>query len=67
MLSENEKREMLADARNRKRGRELEKVRRLRCETSTSLNDYIAFLTAVQDIKPFTHQKKIPQTHRNLL
>ncbi len=67
MLSDREKKEMLADGLSQERRQEFLKAQRHKPESSRDLNDYIAFLMVVQKIKPFEHKRVITPTDKNLL
>ena len=67
MLSENEKREMLADGLNLKRRQEFSKAQQQKPKSSRTLNNYITFLMDVQKIKPFEHKRVITPTDKNIL
>ena len=67
MLSDKEKKEMLEDGLSQKRRRESFVVEQKKPKSSENLNDYIAFLTAVQKIKPFKHSRVITQAKNNIL
>jgi len=68
MLSEQDKKDMLADARNTKSRDEFLKAERHRKGMPRTLDDYIAFLMFVQKIKPFEHKMHIPpNTDKNIL
>ena len=67
MLSDQEKKEMLADGLSQKRRQEFLMAERKKPKGPRTLNDYIAFLTAVQKIKPFEHKRVITPTDKNIL
>ncbi len=67
MLRENEKKEMRADALSPERRQDFLLARQKRPEASRALNDYIAFLMAVQKIKPFEHKRVITKANKNIL
>lgn len=67
MLSEQEKREMLADGLSRRRREELSSAEKRKPRACPSLNEYIAFLMDVQKIKPFEHRRVITPTDKNVL
>ena len=67
MLSENEKKEMLEDALSPQRRAAFLNAEKYRAKSSRDLNDYIAFLMAVQKIKPFKRTGVIPSTSKNIL
>jgi hypothetical protein len=67
MLSDQEKKEMLADGRSRKRQQEFLKARQEKPKAAPALNDYIAFLMDVQKIKSFEHKRVITPTDKNVL
>ena len=66
MLSEQEKREMLADGLSRKRRHEVLMAEQKKPKISGTLDEYIAFLMAVQKIKPFEHVRKITRAEKNM-
>ena len=67
MLSDQEKREMLEDALSIERREEFLSTQHQKQHNIKTLDDYIAFLMAVQQIKPFQHQPVITKTSKNLL
>ena len=67
MLSEKEKKEMLEDALSQKRRQEFIAGEQSKPKRPMSLDDYIAFLMAVQKIKPFEHVRKVTCTEKNIL
>ena len=67
MLSDQEKKEMLEDGLSQKRRREFIAAQEKKPKGSRSLNDYIAFLMAVQKIKPFEHKRVITLAEKNIL
>ena len=67
MLSEQEKKEMLADGLSRERQREFLAADRQKPEGSRILNDYMTFLTNVQKIKSFKHKRVFTPTDKNIL
>jgi hypothetical protein len=54
------------DASEKENERFVEELRR-KAESSRSLDDYIAFLMAVQKIKPFEHKRVITPAGKNIL
>lgn len=67
MLSDKEKKEMRSDGLSRKRRREFAAAGKQKPKTSRALNDYIAFLTDVQKIKPFGHKRVMTRADKNIL
>ena len=67
MLSDQEKQEMLADGLSQARRQEFLLAEKKRPKSSRVLNDYIAFLTAVQKIKPIEHKRVVTLTDKNIL
>ena len=67
MLSEQEKKEMLADGLSRERRQGFRMASRQKPNGSRSLNDYIAFLTEVQMFKPFEHKAGMTKASKNIL
>ena len=67
MLSDKEKKEMLADGLSKKRQQEFNLAEQKRPKMSMDLDAYIAFLMAVQEIKPFEHKRMITQADKNIL
>lgn len=67
MLSEQEKKEMLADGLSRKRRREFLMAERQKPKGSRPLNDYMTFLADVQKIKPFEHKRVVTPACKNIL
>ncbi len=67
MLSDNEKKEMLSDAFDRKRQQEFLEAERRRPKGPRTLDDYIAFLMDVQKIKQFDHKRVVTPTDNNIL
>ena len=67
MLSDKEKKEMREDALSQKRRQEFDAAEQKKTKGPTSLNDYIAYLMAVQKIKPFEHNRVITPTSKNIL
>ncbi len=67
MLSEQEKKEMLADGLSQKRRQEFCKAEKNKSKSSRDLNEYIAFLMDVQKVKPFKHERLITPTDKNIL
>ena len=67
MLSDREKKEMLADGRSPQRRREFLEAEARKPKSSRDLNDYIAFLNAVQAIKPFEHKRVVTSAEKNIL
>lgn len=66
MLSEEEKKEMLADGLSQKRREEFRAAQRLKPQSSRSLNGYIAFLNEVQMVKPFEHKPGMTKVLKNI-
>lgn len=66
MFSEEEKKEMLADGLSQKRREEFRAAARLKPKSSRSLNDYIAFLTEIQMVKPFEHKAGMTKASKNI-
>ena len=67
MLSDREKKEMLADGFSRKRRQEFFLAEQRKPKISRAVNDYIAFLMDVQKIKSFEHERIITPTGKNIL
>ena len=67
MLSDREKKEMLADGLSQKRRQEFLLAEQKKPKVAWTLNDYIAFLMAVQKIKPFEHKPHITPAEKNIL
>lgn len=67
MLSEQEKKEMLADGFSRDRQREFSMARRQKPTGPRGLNDYMIFLANVQRIKSFEHKRAVTPTGKNIL
>jgi hypothetical protein len=67
MLSDQEKKEMLADAQSRERKKEFLSGARTRANNSKKLNDYISFLKAAQKIKAFQHLPVVTPDKKNIL
>ena len=67
MLSDNEKKEMLADALSKKRRGEFMAGEQSKPKRPLSLDEYIAFLMTVQKITPFRHVKTITLAQKNIL
>jgi|GEM_PF-1357878 len=67
MLSDQEKKEMLADGLDLERGQQFLIARHRRAKTLSTLDNYIEFLMDVQKIKPFDHKHNITLSDKNLL
>ena len=67
MLSDQEKKEMLADGFSRKRHQEFLISEQQKPKPSRALNDYIAFLMEIQKIKSFEHKRVMTPTDENIL
>ena len=67
MLSDKEKREMLADGLDKRRAKEFSLAEERKPKASRALNDYIAFLMDVQKIKPFEHKRVVTKADKNIL
>jgi hypothetical protein len=67
MLSEKEKKEMLADALDLNRRQKFLLAEKRKPKDSRKLDDYIAFPMDVQKIKPFEHRPAITPTAKNIL
>jgi len=67
MLKRKEKKEMLADGLSPRRRQEFFLAQQRKPSNSRSLDDYMAFLMAVQMIKPFDHKRVITPTSKNIL
>ena len=67
MLSERKKKEMLEDAFSEQRRQEFMAGEQSKPKRPMSLDDFIAFLMAVQKIKPFEHVRKITRAEKNIL
>jgi hypothetical protein len=67
MLSDKEKKEILADALSDKRRQEFLEGELSKPKVSSSLDNYINFLMDVQKIKPFEHKPVITPTDKNIL
>jgi len=67
MLSDQERKEMLADGLSRKRQEGFLLAERQKPRISRTLNDYIAFLMGVQKIKPFEHKRVMTPAGKNIL
>ena len=67
MLSDQEKKEMLADGLSRRRRQEFLQAEQQKSKSSRTLNDYIAFLMDVQKIKPFEHKRVVTPADKNIL
>ena len=67
MLSDREKKEMLADGLSGKRRQEFLIAEKKKSKPSRTLNDYIAFLTEAQRFKSFEHKRVITPTEKNIL
>ena len=67
MLSDREKKEMLSDGLDRRRGREFSLAEKRKPKSSRALNDYLAFLMNVQKIKPFEHKPVKTVAEKNIL
>ena len=67
MLSNQEKKEMLADGLSRKRRQEFFMADQQKPNTSRALNVYMSFLMDVQKIKPFEHSRAVTPTDKNIL
>ena len=67
MLSDQEKKEMLADALSRKRQQEFFMAEQQKPKATRVLNDYIEFLMDVQKIKSFEHKRIITPADKNIL
>ena len=67
MLSNQEKKEMLADALSRKRQQEFFMAEQQKPKATRVLNDYIVFLMDVQKIKSFEHKRIITPADKNIL
>ena len=67
MLSEQEKKEMLADARSASRRQDFQNAEKAKPKLPSDLNSYIVFLNGVQKIKPFQHTRVVTQATKNIL
>ena len=67
MLSDQEKKEMLADGFSRKRQQEFLMAERKKPKGPRTLNAYMAFLMDVQKIKSFEHKRIITPADKNIL
>ena len=67
MLSDQEKKEMLADGLSQTRRQEFLISEQKKPKASRALSDYIAFLMAVQKIKPFEHSRVVTSADKNIL
>ena len=67
MLSDKDKKEMREDGLSQKRRQEFDLAQQKKPKETVSLNDYIAFLMAVQKIKPFEHSKIVTLADKNIL
>lgn len=67
MLSDQDKRDMLADGLSRERRQAFLKAERRKSTASGSLDEYIAFLMDVQKIMPFEHKRAVTPTAKNIL
>ena len=66
MLSDEEKKEMLADGLNAKRHQQFAEARRQQMDRqSRLLDDYIAFLMSIQKVFLFSHEKQKTETTFN--
>ncbi len=67
MLSDQEKKEMLADGLSRERQKRFLLADQQKPKLPRTLNDYMAFLRDVQKIKPFEHKRVITPADKNIL
>ena len=67
MLSDKEKKEMLADGLSQKRRQNFLAAEKKKLKIVQSLDDYMAFLMDVQKIKPFKHSRVITSAGKNIL
>ena len=67
MLSDQEKKEMLADGLSRERQKRFLLAEQQKPEAPRTLNDYMAFLRDVQKIKSFEHKRVVTPTGKNML
>ena len=67
MLSDQEKKEMLADGLSRERQKRFLLADQQKPKLPRALNDYMAFLRDVQKIKPFEHKRVITPAGKNIL
>jgi uncharacterized protein YabE (DUF348 family) len=67
MLSDQEKKEMLADGLSLKRQQEFSVADRRKTKTIRTVSQYIAFLMEVQKIKAFQHDRVVTAACKNIL
>ncbi len=67
MLSDQEKKEMLADGLSQERREGFRIAEQKKPRGSRSLNNYLAFLMSVQKIHPFEHPRTVSLADKNIL
>lgn len=67
MLSDQEKKEMLADGLSRERQKRFLMAEQQKPKLPRALNDYMAFLSDVQKIKSFEHKRVVTPADKNIL